>query len=203
MGLPHQVILPCVKLLSLIFPETWTYSCLAGANPVSGSGFLVNVPFTQKYCILTAGHNVRRPDEGRADRVEVFFPNGFTFTATAAELFVSKVYDAHPTLRDQDPSSISDYALIAVDRVKHPMTEGQAMGGCSLSVLPSRSELLHTGGTVYGYSLGNVLQTKETSPFSRPVQAQFLEYEKDTHEGVSGGPIFVSYNAGDVAIGIQ
>jgi hypothetical protein len=53
--------------------------------------------------------------KGRADRVEVFFPNGFMFAAEAAELFVSKVYNVRPTLSDQDPSFISDYALIVVD----------------------------------------------------------------------------------------
>lgn len=186
-----------------------TYCCTSASSPdpIFGTGFLVNIPFTQKYCILTAGHNVARPEEGRADRVEVFFPNGLAFVASASagELFVSEAYAASPTLSDRDPSSISDYALVAVDRSRHrpPPTRDQALGGCSLSVLPSRSELLHTGGTVYGYSQGNVLQTKETSPFARPVQARYLEYEKDTKPGVSGGPIFISYNSGDVAIGIQ
>ncbi|RSL74135.1 hypothetical protein CEP53_000457 [Fusarium sp. AF-6] len=174
-------------------------------SPIFGTGFLVNIPFTQKYCILTAGHNIARPEEGRANRVEVTFPNDLAFeaSASAGELFVSDVYAANPTLSDSDPSSISDYGLVAVDRFKQPPAQGRALGGCSLSVLPSRSELLHTGGTVYGYSQGNVLQTKETSPFSRPVQARYLKYNKDTKPGVSGGPIFVSYNGSDVAVGIH
>jgi V8-like Glu-specific endopeptidase len=152
---------------------------------------------------MTAGHNIVRPAEGRAEKMDVYFPNGFTFTATGEELFVSEIYTASPTLSDRDPSSISDYALVAVDRSKHKQTPEQIMLGCALSVLPIRSELLHTGGTVYGYDFGNVLQSKETSPFFRPVQTRFLEYGKATHGGVSGGPIFVTHNGRDVAIGIQ
>ncbi|KAH7112508.1 hypothetical protein B0J11DRAFT_597879 [Dendryphion nanum] len=174
--------------------------------PVLGTGFLVNIPFTKKYCVITAGHNVARPNEGRANRVEVSFPGGFTFTAQASELFVSRVYGAKPTLSDGDPSSLSDYALIAVDRAKHAPPQSP-LGGCSLSILPSRSELLHTGGTVYGYNPSAGIQSKETSPFLRPVKADVLEYEKNTQPGVSGGPIFVSYKAGNMrreaAIGIH
>lgn len=84
-----------------------------------GTGFLVNIPFTKKYCIITTGHNAVRSNERSADRVEVSFTRGFTSTAQANELLVSRIYSAKPTLSDEGPSSLSDYALIAVERVKH------------------------------------------------------------------------------------
>jgi len=169
------------------------------------------MPFTNKHCIVTAGHVLQRPVEGLAVRMDVFFPDGGltnrpTFTADRSELFVAAGYAEAPTLSEGDASAVCDYGLVALDKARHPVPPGVSLdGGCALSILPSRSELLHTGGTVYGYGHGALMQTKKTSPFARPVQPHVLEYEKEVEgrEGVSGGPLFVSYRGSDVAIGIQ
>ncbi|KAM4068143.1 trypsin-like peptidase domain-containing protein [Hirsutella rhossiliensis] len=182
-------------------PSKWV--CRLKSHFLSGTGFLVNMPLTRKYCIMTAGHNITRPGEGRANSVDVIFPNGLKLTAKAAELFVSNVYDTSPTLSHQHDSSYSDYALIVKNVDWEEADEATRMQGCSLSILPTRNTPPHTRGTVYGYSKGNELQTKTTSLFTSGFQPRYLEYTMETQEGVSGGPIFVSSGNGDVAIGIH
>ncbi|KAH8726769.1 hypothetical protein GQ44DRAFT_725944 [Phaeosphaeriaceae sp. PMI808] len=194
---------PSVRLLARGPNIIEAYLRLAGEKRY-GSGFLVNIPFTKKYCIMTAGHNIVLPGKGKAERIIVVFPNELVFTAKAAELFVSSEYAASPTESEADDSSIYDYGLIAVDRSRVVnITSEKEIRGCALHVLPSRIQLPNTSGTVHGYVNGSTTQSKLTSSFIRPIQAKVFEYDKHTAAGVSGGPVFIDYRQRTVAVGIH
>jgi V8-like Glu-specific endopeptidase len=159
-----------------------------------GTGFLVNIPESEKYCIVTAGHNLRDP-KGRATNVNVKFPGGLEFIANPDEFFVSKIYDNNPTME----SEASDYGLIAVDRKKYP---SDLDGGCAFSILPTDSELLLRDVTVHGYRGKEPRQSKATSEFDH-VSRDRLYYKQKTEPGVSGGAVFIINDGGSVVVGIQ
>jgi V8-like Glu-specific endopeptidase len=173
-----------------------------GTVPSNGTGFLVNLPYTKKFCIMTAGHNLKDPVLGHAISVEVIFPNKLTFTATPGEFSVSKIYHENTTTDRGDESSISDYGLIFVDREKYKSVPGSDLGGCAFSILHTKSELFRMEVTVHGHKGGEEQQTKNTSPLSR-VEFDTLFYFKRTEPGVSGGPVFISRDGTDIAVGIQ
>ena len=179
-----------------------TYHIDGKEDLIYGTGFLVNMPDTNMYCIMTAGHNIKRPEGGYATSIEVKFPNTLTFTAHPGEYFVSEIFHKNTTLKAIDDSSISDYGLITVDREKVKAPSALDLRGCAFSVLYSKSSLVNMECTVYGYKKGSSEQTKNTSNFYI-VQQENFSYIKETEPGVSGAPVFISQNGSDIAVGIQ
>lgn len=170
---------------------------------IHGTGFLVNMPDTNMYCIMTAGHNIKRPEGGYAIHIRVEFPNKLDFTAHPGEYFVSEIFHKYTTLKAADDSSISDYGLITVNREKVLKAPSVLdLRGCAFSVLYPRSSLVKMECTVHGYKEGSSQQAKNTSNF-KVVQQHTFTYRNETKPGVSGGPIFVSQDGSDVAVGIQ
>lgn len=160
------------------------------------------MPDTNMYCIMTAGHNIKRPEEGYVTHIQVKFPNELTFEARPGEFFVSETFHKFTTLRPQDDGSVSDYGLITVDRQKVKAPQELHLRGCAFSVLFRTWMLEKRDCTVHGYKEGSPLQTKNTSSFNLVLDDR-LTYNKETTEGVSGGPVFISQNGSDVAVGIQ
>lgn len=154
------------------------------------------------YCIMTAGHNIKRPEGGYATTIEIKFPNNLAFTAHPGEYFVSEIFQKNTTLKATDDSSISDYGLITIDREKVKAPSALDLRGCAFSVLYSKSSLVNMECTVHGYKEGSSEQAKNTSDFYI-VQQETFSYKKETKPGVSGGPVFISQNGSDVAVGIQ
>ena len=151
---------------------------------------------------MTAGHNIKRPERGYAIHIEIKFPNNLTFTAYPGDYFVSQIFHKYTTLKATDSGSTSDYGLITVDREKVKAELELHLRGCAFSVLYPKSSLVNMECTVHGYKKGCLEQTKNTSNFYIVQQATF-SYKKETEPGVSGGPVFISQNGSDVAVGIQ
>lgn len=187
-------------------PSKWVCHLIghfdSGESPIHGTGFLVNIPDTNMYCIMTAGHNLKRAEGGYAISIQVIFPNQLKFTAEPGEFFVSKIYHDYTTLKETDESSVSDYGLITVERNKVMAPKELDLRGCAFSILTPKSELLGMDCTVHGYKLGDPLQTKNTSKFLIVLPETF-SYIKETTPGVSGGPIFISQHGSDIAVGIH
>ncbi|KAJ6256900.1 hypothetical protein Dda_7783 [Drechslerella dactyloides] len=162
------------------------------------------MPNTKMYCIMTAGHNIKRPEQGYATRIEVEFPNGLKFNAQPGEFFVSEAFHRQTTLRAEDESSVSDYGLITVNREMVAASPELDLFGCAFSARLRRFEMYERDCTVHGYKEGATLQTRNTSKLLLVLEDR-LTYDIETAGGVSGGPVFISHenHGSDIVIGIH
>ncbi|KAF3318585.1 hypothetical protein TWF173_006607 [Orbilia oligospora] len=74
--------------------------------------------------------------------------------------------------------------------------------GCAFSCMFSTFDLAEKEGSVYGHMENSKTQTKNTSHFSL-TKPTTLDYTKETKQGVSGGPVFVTKGGSDIAVGIH
>lgn len=178
-------------------------------SPGYGTGFLINIPGSEKLCILTAGHNILRVDAVWIKEITVTFPNGLTFNVTRkgededGECFVSSIYKDNPTDDSSHQSSINDYGLIVVDKKRPGPNPKQFPGACAFSVWLTDYELLQSQVSVHGYMEDKKAQTRSTSRLLR-IDENTLHYGINTAGGVSGAPVFTVDATGRyVAVGIQ
>lgn len=198
----HQIRYYCFGVHSR-YCRQLIYKLLEKAtDPFYGTGFLVNIPHTKKYCIMTAAHNLKHPDKGNATNIEMKFPNGLVLVASPGEFSLSRIFQESPATDKDDESAVSDYGLIFVDREKYQSINGSNLGGCAFSVLYTSSELVRMEVTVHGYKDGEEHQTKNTSALSQ-VKFERLIYPIKTRQGVSGAPVFISRDGVHIAVGIQ
>lgn len=170
----------------------------------SGTGFVVNVPGSANFSILTAAHNLLDATLGSPKRVEVVFTNGLEFDVFPGEWHISQVYSEDPTTSATHSSSHFDYGLIVTDRQKHldANPDFGDPGACGIDILMRDIDLLHKEVAVHGYPLGTHTQRMNSSSLDT-LDDLSLHYDKDTMGGVSGGPVFISKDGPHTAIGIQ
>ncbi|KAL1961711.1 hypothetical protein VTN77DRAFT_1111 [Rasamsonia byssochlamydoides] len=170
-------------------------------NIYYGTGFVVNIPGSQKLSIMTAAHNILHVDAGHVRSIRVTFPNRLTVDVEPDECFVSSVYREKPTNKSTDESSISDYGLITIDQDR--FDSGLHPGGCAFSVWRTDYDLLQKPVTVHGYLQGKPDQAKGTSSLDR-IDSAALYYSIHTVGGVSGGPVFsVDEHGNYIAVAIH
>jgi V8-like Glu-specific endopeptidase len=172
-----------------------------GKEPEWGTGFLVNIQESNKFCIMTAAHNIFLKGVGKVQEIQAEFQNGLTVTASRDECFASKVFESNPAESSGEDSSFFDYGLIAVNKNKNPQSRLDP-GGCAFSVLLKGHELLHMHVSVHGYKKGEETQTENASGLDH-LDNEALYYTKNTTNGVSGGPVFVVVDGIHTAVGIQ
>ncbi|GAQ09198.1 2-5A-dependent ribonuclease [Aspergillus lentulus] len=170
----------------------------------SGTGFMVNIPGSANFSILTAAHNLLDATLGSPKRVEVVFTNGLEFPVFPGEWHISQVYSKDPTTSATHSSSHFDYGLIVTDRQKHldANPDFGDPGACGIDILMRDIDLLHKEVAVHGYPLGTHTQQMNSSSLDT-LDDLSLHYDKDTMGGVSGGPVFISKDGPHTAIGIH
>ncbi|GES66441.1 hypothetical protein ATETN484_0015000700 [Aspergillus terreus] len=170
----------------------------------SGSGFVVNIPGSANFNILTAAHNLLDAKLGGPERVEVVFTNGLEFSVFPGEWYISQVYSKDPATSATHSSSHFDYGLIATDRQKHlDANPGFGdPGACGIDILIRDIDLFHKEVAVHGYPMGTHTQRMNSSSLDT-LDDLSLHYSKDTMGGVSGGPVFISKDGAHTAIGIH
>lgn len=158
----------------------------------------MNFRDSNKHCIMTAGHNIIHAEHGRVQRIEVDFPDGQKWEATAAQCFVSKSYERNP----DETNDADDFGLIVTE-----VSEGQArQGGFAFSIITPREDLNELEIFAFGYPEGGALQGNSSrlerdKLDSKPKQ---LFHSVETRPGVSGGPVWIKHRDGyETAIGIQ
>ncbi|KAL2815195.1 ankyrin repeat-containing domain protein [Aspergillus granulosus] len=176
-----------------------------GRNDIesSGTGFLVHIPRTANFCILTAAHNLCDAKLGTPKSLLVIFPTGLEFSVHPDEWHVSQAYKSQPTTSAADPISYFDYGLIVTNREKHLKADPKLdPGACGFDILMRDIDLLYKEVAVHGYPGGTHEQQMNLSPLDT-IDAQSLHYSKDTMGGVSGGPVLISLDGPPTAIGVH
>lgn len=153
-------------------------------NSYSGTGYLVNVPWANTGCILTAGHNLWMKNRSYARRLEITFPGKDTFTVSRDD--TEQFFRASPEYVASFAKEY-DYGAIVV-----PGLQSQGFG---YSTLMTDDEISYATASVFGYPGDKEPGTMwgSGSKFLPPTTRQ-LHYDIDTFGGQSGSPVYVWLN---------
>lgn len=172
----------------IVRSETATYAA---------TGFLINIPWANTGCILTAGHNLwMKNDRAYARSVVVMFPGKLPITINNDDTAQSPRIIANPEylrryIRDYD------YGIILV-----PGLQGQGFG---YSAIMGDIEIPHATASVFGYAGDKAPGTMwgSGSRLSRTSTQSVLHYDIGTYRDQSGSPVYVWRNGYWAAIGIH
>jgi V8-like Glu-specific endopeptidase len=184
----------------LLYLYSVTLNTLIESGDTYGTGFLVNFPDSGRDCIMTAGHNIFNPDNGR---LEAFRILKFTKNPAADKKYVGDVPQGSLWVSEDwkariDHDRRDDYGLVVLD------AQGSKIGGAGFNVCISDDWLRERGRELLlqGHRSGgeNVERSSASVDYVEPRR---ISYNSDSATGLSGSPISVSYKNMPTVIGIQ
>ncbi|KAJ5435576.1 hypothetical protein N7445_006461 [Penicillium cf. griseofulvum] len=162
-----------------------------GGDTRTGTGFYINIPDTDLFVILTAGHNLIDDQGSLSKELEVLHqPEAIVGT------YISPEYRKQPT----EQNAINDYGAILQRKPDNRESRGFGFA-LQLAFERLRGQKLDVVG--YG-ELDDPGDPKlDTGKCIFNGQDQRLEYDVGTRKGLSGSPVFMPYKGHETVVAIH
>ncbi|KAL7795413.1 trypsin-like cysteine/serine peptidase domain-containing protein [Trichoderma ceciliae] len=171
-----------------------------GGGAHYGTGFFVNFPTNKHDVILTAAHNLINEAKATAQDLMIIYENNGK--EEAKEFRICPQYEEHLGKYPKPPGhGYYDYGVILLPKNESHANKRQGLGlNLSLNLHPTLRELRDAFVSGFGGGSDDVLQTS-----SGPLEkfGNQIEYQATTEQGMSGSPVWVTYDGQTTVIGIH
>jgi V8-like Glu-specific endopeptidase len=167
-----------------------------------GTGFFVNFPSTNYDVILTAGHNLVNEEKVRAQNLIVIYYG--SRKEKVAEFKICPQYEELLGVNPKPPShGYYDYGVILLPKDECQADKRLGLGlDLSLNIHPSLQGLKDAFVSGYGDGVGNMPLQTCFSPL-KGLENQIEYYQGTAEQGMSGSPVWVTYDGQMTVIGLQ
>lgn len=160
-----------------------------------GTGFYLNVPDTDNYVILTAGHNLINEEKERTKNLRIEREDEQCIAIPEDNVFICQEYKESSKCKEED-----DWGMILI-----PKFNGSPSLGFGFSLLFATEEALSSKSemflTIGGYPACD--RFRVCSGKGQKIDDKQLEYSILTKYGMSGAPVFLAHKGVETVVGIQ